>query len=57
MTNVALKVLQALVTETVAQKWAFLCSSEIIHIYIVISTKVALIISSLLVNMGEILYL
>lgn len=49
-------ILQALVTQTVAQKWAFLCSSAIIHIHIVISTKVALIISYLLVNVGEILY-
>lgn len=56
MTNAAFKVLQALITQSVTEKWAFLCSSEVVHIYTVLSIKVASIISYLLVNVGEILY-
>lgn len=57
MTNVAFKVLQALITQYFTQKWTFLCSSEVVHIYVVLNIKVASIISYLLVKMGEILYL
>lgn len=57
MTNVAFKVLQALITQSVTQKWTFLCLSQVVHIYIVLSIKVASIISYLLVNVDEILYL
>lgn len=57
MTNVVFKILQALITQYFTQKWAFLCSSEVAHIYVVLNIKVASIISYLLVKMGEILYL
>jgi len=57
MKNVAFKVLRALITQSVTQKWALLCSPEVVLIYVVLSIKVALIISYLLVNVGEILYL
>lgn len=57
MTNIAFKVLQALITQSVTQKWAFLCSSEVAHIYVVLNVNVASIISYLSENMGEIFYL
>lgn len=55
MTNVAFKVLQALTTQSITQKWAFLCSPEAVQIYIVLSIKGDSIISYLLVNAGEII--